>query len=100
MTKKGKLTLNFLHKISTLIPTENSSEKMKCMWCDTIFSHAHATHILSHILRVNGSGVQACKGKISPDAHKQYLMLYQKGKIKNQSRKRVSDNVFETVDSI
>ncbi len=56
---------------------------MKCMWCETIFLHAHATCMLSHVLRVKGTGVQACKGKIPPDAQKQYMMLYQKGKVKS-----------------
>ncbi len=56
--------------------------------------------MLSHVLRVKGSGVKACKGKIPPDAHKQYLTLYKKGKMKNESRKWVSENVVETVDGI
>ncbi len=70
------------------------------MWCDTISSHAQAICMLSHVLRVKGSGVQKCKGKLPPDAHKQYLMLFQKGKMKNESRKWVSEDVVETVDGI
>ncbi len=42
---------------------------MKCMWFVTIFSYAHATHVLSHSLRVKETDVQVCKGKIPPDAH-------------------------------
>ncbi len=60
----------------------------------------HTTCMLSYVLRVKGAGVQACKGKIPPDAHKQYFSLYQKGKMKNESRKWVSDDVVETVDCI
>ncbi len=69
---------------------------MKCMWCDS----AHATCMLSHVLRVKGSGAQACKGKIHPDEHKQYMMLYQKGKGKSEARKPVSDDVVDIVDGI
>ncbi len=81
------------------ISSDNLSEKMKCMWCDTIFLLAHAACMLSHALRVKGTGVQACKGKIPPDAHKQYMMLYQKGKVKSEARKQVSDDVFDIFDS-
>ncbi len=56
--------------------------------------------MLSHVLRVNGSGVQACKGKISPDVHKRYLYLHQKSKLKYDSRKWVSDDVVEAVGNI
>ncbi len=53
-------------------------------------------HFLTHFcylyaLSCIKSSVQACKGKISPDAHKQYLTLHQKGKMKNKSRKLVID---------
>ncbi len=56
--------------------------------------------MLSHVLRVKATGVQACKGKISPDAHKKYLMLFQKGKVKAKCRKWVSKDVLEAVDII
>ncbi len=68
------------------------------MWY--IFFIHHTIHTLSHVLRVKGTGIQACKGKISPDAHEQYLKLFQKGKVKNECRKQVSDDVVETVDGI
>ncbi len=42
--------------------------------------------------------MQACKGKITPDAHKRYMTLYQKGKVKSETQKRVSDDVIEIVD--
>ncbi len=54
--------------------------------------------MLSHVLRVKGTVVQACKGKIPPDAHKRYMTLYQKGKVKSETQKRVSDDVIEIVD--
>ncbi len=56
--------------------------------------------MLSHVLRVKGTGVQACKGKIPPDAHKQYMTLYQKDNVKSETQKRVSDDVVEIVDGI
>ncbi len=56
--------------------------------------------MISHVLRVKGTGIQARGGKISPDAHKQYLHLFQKGKVKNECRKEVSDDVVETVNGI
>ncbi len=52
------------------------------------------------LTRVKGTCVQACKGKISPGAHEQYLKLVHKGKIKNESRKWVSDDVVEIVGDI
>ncbi len=54
--------------------------------------------MLSHVLRVKGSGVKPCKGKIPPDAHKQYMALHEKGKVKIESRKRVSEDVVNSVD--
>ncbi len=82
-------------------PNSNQkSKKMKCMWCDTIFSHAHATRMLSHVQRVKGPGVQAHKGKISLKALKSYMLLFQNGKGKADSRKWVLNNVVESVDVI
>ncbi len=54
--------------------------------------------MLSHVLRVKGNGVKACKGKIPSDAHKQYMTLYQKGKVKSEARKWVSDDVVDIGD--
>ncbi len=54
--------------------------------------------MLSHVLRVKGSGVKPCKGRIHPDAHKRYMTLHEKGKVKNESRKRVSEDVVDNVD--
>ncbi len=64
------------------------------------FLHSHATCMPSHVLRVKGTGVQECKGKIPPDEHKRYLMLHKKSKVKSGSQKWVSDSVVEIVDSI
>ena len=54
--------------------------------------------MLSHVLRVKGSGVQPCKGKIHSDAHKQYMTLHKKGKVKSEHRKRVSEDFVNNVD--
>ncbi len=56
--------------------------------------------MLYHVLRVKRTDIQACKGKIYPDLYKQYLMLFQKSKVKNESRKWVFEDVVETVDVI
>ncbi len=54
--------------------------------------------MLSHVFRVKESGVQACKRMIPPDTHRRYITLYQKGKVKSEARKWVSDDVVDIVD--
>ncbi len=53
--------------------------------------------MLSHVLRVKGSVVQPCKGKIHPDAHKRYMTLHKKSKLKSETCKWVSDNIVNNV---
>ncbi len=42
--------------------------------------------------------MQPCKGKLHPDEHKQYMTLHEKGKVKSDNRKQVSDDVVNNVD--
>ncbi len=84
---------------NNLNSNQNVFWKIKCLWCDALFSCTHATGMFSCVLQVKGTSVQACKGKISPDVHKCYILLFQKGNSKADSRKWAL-NVLESVANI
>ncbi len=67
--------------------------------CYYFFIRSCYSYALSFI-KSERDDIPVCKGKFPPDAHKWYLKLFQKGKVRNESRKRVSDDVVETVDDI
>ncbi len=70
------------------------------MWCDTVFSLVHPTCMFSQVLRVKGTGFQACDGKISPDAQICYMLLFQKGEGKADSRNLALNGFIESVNNI
>ncbi len=68
---------------------------MKCLWCGTVITEAHATRMISHLVRQLNKNIKPCKGKIDEVLMEQYTELYMcKNSVSEGKKFALEDSLF------
>ncbi len=68
----------------------------ECGWCGKIFAPRHA-RALQHVLKIKGGDITVCKAAILDQFLKRYQKMYDSGRGRIDSKKRLSNCMYESV---
>jgi hypothetical protein len=69
----------------------------ECWWCSKIFAPRHALRALGHVLKMKGGNIAVCKAAILDKYLKRYQALYDSGRGRIDSKKRLSKRMYQSV---
>jgi hypothetical protein len=69
----------------------------ECGWCGKSFAPGHASRALQHVLKIKGGDIPVCKATILEQFLKRYQKLYDSGRGWIDSKKRLSNRMYESV---
>ncbi len=81
-------------KIKTV---NDGKDGWECGWCGKIFAPRHALRALQHVLKIKGGDIAVCKTAILDKFLKRYQALYDSGRGRIDSKKRLSNCMYESV---
>jgi hypothetical protein len=87
------------HYITTKI-VNDGKDRWECVWCGKIFSPRHASRALRHVLKIKKADIAVCKAAIPDRYLARYQALYDSGKGRIDSKKRLSKSIGESVSSL